>query len=230
MLAAMDEAVGRIVDAVEKKGIASNTLFVFSSDNGGPDPGRVTSNGPLRASKATVYEGGVRVPAFATWAGHIKPGSVVNAPLHIVDWYPTLIKLAGGSLEQPLPIDGRDAWATITEGKSTPHEEILLNSTPGGGAIRVGDWKLVINGKTLSGLMDEDEKSPHRRGETTSETLELFNLAVDPFEKNDLAEENPSKLAELHERYEQWAHQAVPPQSALKAAGFHSPRVWGEPD
>jgi arylsulfatase A-like enzyme len=147
----------------------------------------------VRPLQSTVYntEGGVRVPAFATWAGHIKPGSVVDAPLHVVDWYPTLIKLAGGSIEQPLPLDGRDAWPTITEGKPTPHEEILLNSTAGDGAIRVGDWKLVINGQTLSGLMDEDENSPHRKGGTIEETTELFNLAVDPFEKKNLADENP---------------------------------------
>jgi len=76
------------------------TLFLLSSDNGGPSPGRVTSNGPLRADKGTVYERGVRVPAFATWKGRIKPGSVVNTPLHVVDLYPALLKLAGASLDQ----------------------------------------------------------------------------------------------------------------------------------
>ncbi len=230
MVAAMDEAVGRIVDAVSQKGISSNTLFVFSSDNGGPNPGRVTSNGPLRASKATVYEGGVRVPAFATWAGHIKASSVVDAPLHMVDWYPTLLKLAGASLEQSLPLDGRDAWPTITEGKPSPHAEILLNTTPGGGAIRVGDWKLVINGPTRSGLMDEDENSPHRKGHAPRETIELFELAKDPYETHDLAKTNPKELAGLLERYEAWARQAAPPKSALKRPGFQSPRVWGEAD
>src|SRR5262249_13928911 len=89
VVAAMDEAIGRLVAAVDGKGMRPNTLFLFSSDNGGPAPGRVTSNGPLRAGKATLYEGGVRVPAFATWEGHITPGRIVNAPLHAVDWYPT---------------------------------------------------------------------------------------------------------------------------------------------
>jgi arylsulfatase A-like enzyme len=228
MVAAMDEAVGRIVDAIGKKGITSNTLFIFSSDNGGPSPGHVTSNGPLRASKATVYEGGVRVPAFAAWEGHIKPSSVVNTPLHIVDWYPTLLKLAGASIEQSLPLDGHDAWPAITEGKPSPHQEILLNTTPGGGAIRVGDWKLVINGPSLSGLMDEDENSPRRRGEAARETIELFNLAVDPNETHDLAAENPEKLAVLRARYDVLARQAAPPKSARKALGFQSPHVWGE--
>jgi arylsulfatase A-like enzyme len=230
MLAAMDEAVGRIVDAVEKKGIAPNTLFLFSSDNGGPNPGHVTSNGPLRDAKASVYEGGVRVPAFATWAGHIMPGKVVNAPLHMVDWYPTLLKLAGARLEQPLPLDGRDAWPTIVEDKPSPHGEILLNATPGGGAIRVGDWKLVINGPTRSGLLDEDEDAPARRGRAARKTIELFHIADDPFEKHDLAASNPQKVAELQSRFDAIASQAVPPRSALKAAGFKSPRVWGEAD
>src|SRR3954469_19970904 len=110
MVAAMDEAVGRIVAAIDGKGGRPHTLFLFSSDNGGPSPDKVTSNGPLRAGKATLYEGGVRVPAFATWEGHIKPGTVVDAPLHMVDLYPTLLTLAGASLAQTTPLDGRDAW------------------------------------------------------------------------------------------------------------------------
>jgi arylsulfatase A-like enzyme len=95
MLAAMDEGIGQVVEAIDKKGLRGKTLFIFSSDNGGPAPGRVTSNGPLRGEKAGLYEGGVRVPAFATWDGHIRPGTEVKAPLHMVDWYPTLLKLAG---------------------------------------------------------------------------------------------------------------------------------------
>src|SRR4051794_11089559 len=146
MVAAMDEAVGQVVAAIDRKRMRANTLFFFSSDNGGPAPGRVTSNGPLRAGKATLYEGGVRVPAFATWEGQIKPGTVVDAPLHMVDLYPTLLTLAGVSLAQTLPLDGRDAWPAIVEGAKSPHDEILLNATPTSGALRVGDWKLVLNG------------------------------------------------------------------------------------
>src|SRR5436309_13011541 len=146
MVAAMHDSIGQIIDALDRKGLRKNTLILFSSDNGGPAPGRVTSNGPLRAGKGTLYEGGTRVPAFATWDGHIKQGTVVNQPLHMVDWYPTLLKLAGATLEQKLPLDGRDAWATIAHGKPSPHEEILLNATPTNGALRAGDWKLVLNG------------------------------------------------------------------------------------
>src|SRR5262249_15149773 len=98
MLVALDEAVGQIVAAIDARGLRENSQFVFSSDNGGPQPGRVTSNGPLRAGKATLFEGGVRVAACAAWEGHIRAGSVINEPLHIVDWYPTLLQLAGASL------------------------------------------------------------------------------------------------------------------------------------
>ena len=88
MVAAEDEAIGEILAALEKKGLRENTLIFFCSDNGGPAPGVVTSNGPLRAGKGTVYEGGVRVPAVAVWPGKIKAGSVVNAALHMVDCIP----------------------------------------------------------------------------------------------------------------------------------------------
>src|SRR5207248_2793945 len=136
MLAAMDEAVGQIVEAVEKAGVRKNTLFVFSSDNGGPQPGVVTDNGKFRAGKATLYEGGVRVCAFATWDDHIKAGTAVSEPLHVVDWYPTLLKLCGAKAEQRLPVDGLDIWPTLTAGKPSPHDAILINTTPHTGAVR----------------------------------------------------------------------------------------------
>jgi arylsulfatase A-like enzyme len=227
MLAALDEAVGQIVAAVDQKGMRPNTLFLFSSDNGGPAPGRVTSNGPLRSGKATVYEGGVRVPAFATWAGRIRPGSVVDAPLHMVDWYPTLSGLAGAPIAQTLPLDGRDAWPAITQGAPSPHDAILLNAAPRWGAIRMGDWKLVLNGFRTS-AEGSDEGAPAKAKAAARETVELFNLAADPYEKNNVAAENSAKVKELQARYEAFAREAVPPKARPKAAGFQSPKVWGE--
>ncbi|MBA4030411.1 MAG: arylsulfatase [Planctomyces sp.] len=217
MLTALDEAVGQIVQAIESQGETGNTLFIFSSDNGGPNPGQVTDNGSLRAGKGTLYEGGVRVCAFASWRGHIQPGTVVDEPIHIVDWYPTLLKLAGGSGEQVLPLDGRDIWPTITGKAPSPHEEIVLNITPGDGAIRAGDWKLVWHGG--------------RRGNARNAKAEyeLYNLRDDPEEKRDLATVEPEKLEELKTRFNRLAKSAVPPQqSGEKAADFKSPRVWGE--
>src|SRR4051812_22749758 len=110
MVAAMDEAVGKVVQAIEETGRRKNTLFIFSSDNGGPAPGRITDNGIFRAGKGTLYEGGVRVCAFVTWDGRIKPGNHVDEPMHMVDWYPTLLKLTSAHVEQKLPLDGRDIW------------------------------------------------------------------------------------------------------------------------
>lgn len=99
MVAAMDEAIGQVVAALEETGLRQNTLIVFSSDNGGPSPGRVTTNGPLRAGKGTIYEGGIRVCALANWPGHIPVGTVTE-PIHTVDWYPTLLALGGATLKQ----------------------------------------------------------------------------------------------------------------------------------
>jgi arylsulfatase A-like enzyme len=228
MVAALDEAVGQIVAAIDRQGLTSNTLFVFSSDNGGPQPGEVTSNGPLRAGKSTLYEGGVRVCAFATWPGHIKPGTVVEAPLHIVDWYPTLLTLAGASLQQPLALDGRDMWAALTTGAASPHAEILLNASPRHGAIRAGDWKLVLNGDLNTG--DGEEPGPARPSTTLAgaRRVELFNLAADPGEKQNLATDKPEIVKDLAARYEALARQAVPPKSRPKPSGFKSPRVWGQ--
>ena len=199
MLAAMDEAVGRIVRAVDERGLRKHTLFVFSSDNGGYRPGRVTDNTPLRGGKGGLYEGGVRVCAFATWNGHVPVGARLQEPLHIVDWYPTLIRLAGGSLEgekQKLPIDGRDLWPTLTAGKPSPHEEILLNTAPQGGAIRVGHWKLKL------------QKKPR-----VAEQIELYDLANDISETTNLAGKFPKKVKELRARYDHWASQAIAPKN-----------------
>jgi arylsulfatase A-like enzyme len=227
MVAAMDEAVGKIVDAVEREGLRRTTLFLFSSDNGGPAPGSVTSNGPLHGQKNTLYEGGVRVPAFATWQSQIAPGSLTKVPLHIVDWYPTLLKFAGATLDQPLSIDGRDAWPAMARGGPSPHEEILLNSTPRGGAIRVGDWKLVLKASADDG---EAGDGGARVVDAAQLSVELFQLALDPNEKHDLSAAKPEKVKELRDRYEALARQAVKPKSAPKAPGFQSPRVWGERD
>src|SRR5664279_2270085 len=114
MVAAMDEAIGQILAALDARGLRTNTLIFFSSDNGGPNPGRVTSNGPLRAGKGTVYEGGTRVCACVAWQGRIQAGTAIAQPLHMVDWYPTFVNLAGASLDQKLALDGRDILSVLT--------------------------------------------------------------------------------------------------------------------
>ncbi|MDX2035631.1 MAG: arylsulfatase [Isosphaeraceae bacterium] len=225
MLAALDEAVGKVVAEIDRKGLRERTLFLFSSDNGGPNPGRVTSNGPLRGQKSQLYEGGVRVPAFASWKGTIRENSEVRAPMHVVDLYPTLLGLAGASTEQTKPIDGLDVWPVI-QGKEGPKDRvILLNTTPSAGAVRVGNWKLVING--ASGVQEEDPVAAKKK-QARKPPTELFDLANDPYEKNDLAQARPEKRAELMAIYRKLAAEAVAPKSRPKAADFRSPAVWGE--
>lgn len=188
MVAAMDEAIGQVVAVLEEQHLRDNTLILFSSDNGGPAPGIITDNGPLRGGKGTIFEGGVRLCAFACWPGHIPAGKVVDQPVHIIDWYPTLVKLAGGSLQQPLPLDGKDIWPVLVDGARSPHDAILLSATiPGNAAVRVGDWKLLFSKK-----------------------YELYNLASDLGEKKDLAALHPEKLAEMKRILHQLLAGAVP--------------------
>jgi len=229
MTTAMDEAIGRIVAAVEARGWRTNTLIVFSSDNGGPNPGRLTRNGPLRAGKGTLYEGGVKVCAFANWPGHIPSNSVVNAPLHIVDWYPTLLKLAGAKLQQKLPLDGRDAWPAITANAASPHDTILINAAPRKGALRMGDWKLVLNGGAAEGLDGEDSEAETKtEGKADDDGVELFDLVSDPSEKSNLAAKHPEKVKELRARYDAFAREQMPPKVKPKAPDFVTPKIWGE--
>ena len=241
MLAAMDESVGEIIAALEAEGLRKDTLIIFSSDNGGPAPGKITDNGPYRAGKGTLYEGGTRVAAFAAWEGKIKAGTVVKEPLHMVDWYPTLLKLGGAATEQKLVPDGLDILPVLTAGAKSPHDAILLNTTPNNGAIRMGDWKLVVGGNRSDdggeGVVQAEPNSAAAKGKKAKQAgaaegprVELFNLATDPYEKTNLAVEQPEKVKELRTRLDGFAKQAVPPKSAPKEAGYKTPKVWGEKD
>lgn len=197
MLAAMDEAIGQVIAALDEKKIRDNTLIIFTGDNGGPSPGKVTSNGPLRAGKGTIYEGGVRVCAFANWPGRIPAGQTINEPLHGVDWYPTLAKLTSSPLQQKLPLDGRDILPVLTESAKSPHEAIILCGTQRGqAAIRKGDWKLVVH----SG-----------KGKNKGQSgMELYNLSDDLGESRNRAQEEPEKLKELRSIYDKMMSSAVP--------------------
>jgi arylsulfatase A-like enzyme len=202
MVAALDEAVGEIVAATEAAGRRGNTLFVFSGDNGGPDLSLGAAPAPFRGAKGTLYEGGVRTCVLVNWRGHLGPPRIVDEPLHVVDWYPTLTGLAGAASSGRHPLDGEDAWPAIAEGAKSPHEEILLNSAPHTGAIRVGDWKLVLNGH-LTDLQN-----------AADERYELFHLRDDPEERHDLSVSNPRQAAELKARYLALASQAAPARNS----------------
>jgi len=207
MLAAVDEAIGQIVGELETAGLRKNTLIVFSSDNGGPSPGTLSDNGPLRAGKGTIYEGGVRVCACVNWPGQIPAGTTIKQPLHAVDWYPTLVTLAGGSLEQKLPLHGRDVWPMLTQGAPSPHDALLLVQRPTHAAVRMGDWKLIVTGD------DEEAPSPRKpraKRADDAAAVELYNLAADVGEKNNLASQEPQRVAAMRAKLEELLKDAAP--------------------
>ena len=226
MLTAMDESIGRIIEAIDAAGERSDTLFFFSSDNGGPAPGKVTSNGTLRASKGTVYEGGVRVPALMTWEGKIPAGSIVKEPMHIVDLYPTLLGVAQAKVDQNLPIDGINMWDAVAKGEAMPEREILINAAPKSGALRLGDWKLVVHeGKSGAiGEANEEQEGEER----TLRGIELFDLATDPNEKSNVAAAHPQRVQTLYERWTKYRAEAVEPKGEAKPQGFVVPEIWGQ--
>jgi arylsulfatase A-like enzyme len=201
----MDEQIGRVIAALEQKGMLDNTLIIFQSDNGGTrdamfagaitDMSKVVlpaNNGPYRSGKGTLYEGGTRVAALAAWPGHIKEGSTVNEMIHTVDLYPTLLGIAGGNLGKAKPLDGVDVWGTITEGKPSPRTEIVYNIEPFRAAIRDGDWKLVWRTQL-------------------PQSVELYNLAEDVSETKNLAGQHPDKVADLQKRANVLAAEAEKP-------------------
>jgi len=212
MLAAVDEAIAQIEESLKKAGMLENTLIVFSSDNGGPPPG---DNTPFRDYKGTIYEGGTRAAAFATWPGHIPADKHVTQPMHMVDWYPTLIKLAGGSLEQKLPIDGLDVWPMLTKGAASPHDAILSVSTqgPARAAVRMGDWKLMVSGNAdADGGEDDGAAKAKKKGKAAAgkyEPVALYNLAEDPSETKNLAAAQPDRVKAMRTRLAELLKDAV---------------------
>jgi arylsulfatase A-like enzyme len=214
MLAAVDEAIGRIEASLRQAGMLEETLIVFSSDNGGPHPG---NNTPLRDFKGSIFEGGVRAAAFATWPGRVPSGARVREPMHMVDWYPTLLGIAGASTEQKLPIDGRDVWPMLTKGAPSPHDAILSVSTQGPkrAAVRMGDWKLLVSGDVGT---DGDEGNTagkaRRRGQRAVgkyEPVALYNLVDDPSESKNLATQEPDRVKAMRARLVELTKDAVPP-------------------
>jgi arylsulfatase A-like enzyme len=189
MLHAMDAAVGRILAALEKHGLEENTIVAFLSDNGGPERSNGSDNGPLRAGKGTVYEGGVRVPFAIRWPARIKPRTVYAWPVISLDVTATAAAAGGATWPEERPIDGVDLLPFLRgEREGGPHESLFWRFSPQL-AVRHGDLKLVKRG----------------------ETVELFDLAADPGETTDLAAERPEAVRELMAVYERWEKGTVEP-------------------
>lgn len=212
MVHLLDEAVGNVTAAMRRAGLWERTLTVFTSDNGAPFDERGSSgNLPLRGQKHTLWEGGVRVPAFLHGpAIGVPAGKVTHRLVAHVDWLPTLLLRGQGSLSQPLPLDGVDQWAALTD-PSAPaaRTELLHNydisSKPVKhfrGALRVGDLKLLRQLRESSDVAgvagtDCDKKSPATGGAGGGGTMGarsghvdmLYNITADPSESHDLINE-----------------------------------------
>ena len=212
MVDCLDENIGKVVAALDKKGLRDNTLILFHSDNGGThnamfagqmaDVSKIKipcDNGPYRDGKGSLYEGGCRVAALANWPGHIKP-QTVDGIIHVVDIYPTLAGLAGASTAKCKPLDGMNVWDVIAENKPSPRTEVIYNVEPFRGALRQGDWKLIW--RTL-----------------IPTSVELYNLAEDPAEKNNVAAAHPDKVAAMQERLNALGKESARPLALQFVAG-----------
>lgn len=218
MVSSMDDAIGSIVKSLKERNQFDRTIIFFASDNGGPEGKGGADNGPLRDGKGTLYEGGVHVPALVCWPDTLEGGGKVEGMMHIVDLMPTLVAAAKLAAELPSGIDGVNQWPVIQGKVESVRTEVLLNSTPFHGAVRQGDWKLVRNGKVRA----NSTSSPPQ------DTLELFNLADDPAEENDLSAKSPEKLKAMVELLSRYQAQAVPPNIPPNRppTGFQVPEVW----
>lgn len=253
MLSAVDEAIGKVTGAIDQLRGGDSTIYIFSTDNGGPAPGETTSNGALRAGKGTLYEGGVRSCAFISWKGQIAPGTHIREPLHVVDIFPTITKMAGIEVKQRLPLDGLNFSPLLDSGvnekerkRFSEERPILLNAEAHRGALRLGSWKLLVqrlgvsdldsaedgtdkeqrkqNGSSRAGNRERNESFAERDGLR----VELYNLSDDPGETRDLALVEMMKREELLGLYRKFESQAKPALATSKKTILKTPKVWGE--
>jgi arylsulfatase A-like enzyme len=200
MIDSMDESVGHVMATLTELGIDNRTIVIFTSDNGGLLNN--TSNSPLREGKGSAYEGGVRVPLIIRWPGQIRAGSTCNVPVFGADLYPTVLAMTGARPEPGQVIDGESIVPLCRQRGSLKRDTIFWHyphNHPGGAspysAIRAGDWKLI-----------EFQEDGH---------AELYNIAEDIGEKNELSARFAEKARELRARLEAWrrevgAQMAVP--------------------
>ncbi len=197
MVHSMDENVGRVLRGVKELGIEDHTVIIFVSDNGGyinEHRGmQVNNNYPLRSGKGSLYEGGIRVPMIVNWPGVTKPGSECHEPVSSVDFYPTLLEMAGlgGDPEHNATVDGmslapllRDPDAVLPRETLYWHYPHYYPTTSPVSAVRQRDWKLL-----------EYFEDGH---------LELYNLKDDFREQNNLAESMPGRASELQNLLRMW--------------------------
>ena len=204
MVESVDDSVGRILRKLDALGIAGNTVVVFMSDNGGLWP-QATSNAPLRAGKGYPYEGGFREPLIIKWPGATQAGTTCCTPVSSIDFFPTLIDIAGAKL--PGPVDGRSLVPLLKQSGTFEREALFWhyphywssNRVRPYGVVRAGDWKLIE--------FYEDMR------------VELYDLKNDLSEARDLAKDKPEKTAELRARLHNW-RQSVDAQMPVPNPDF----------
>ena len=189
MITRLDTYVGQIMDELERLGIADNTLFIFTSDNGphnegGADPTFFNTEERLRGLKRALYEGGMRVPFIAWWPGTVEAGVITDLQAAGWDIMPTCADLLGVDASwRDEAMDGLSILPTLTgEGEQQEHEFLYWEFHEEGGrqAVRAGDWKLI-----------------RQNIQSGNPTLELYNIAEDPHEDNNVISANPDKADEL---------------------------------
>jgi arylsulfatase A-like enzyme len=204
MIAVMDRGVGQVLDLLDEKGLADNTLIFFLSDNGGPTNKNITDNAPLRAGKASPYEGGFRVPMAARWPGVIPAGLRYAQPVSALDIFATIAALNRIPENPDRPLDGVNLIPFLTGQKQgPPHEHICLrmDGSPTRFSLREGDYKIVsVDGNAV----------------------ELYNLRDDVSEKRDLAASDPALRDRLLAAYRAWDRELL----ANTLAGL-PPEAWG---
>jgi arylsulfatase A-like enzyme len=188
----VDWSAGEILAALRRLGLEENTLVIFTSDNGGSGRQGAGSNGTLRGFKGQTYEGGQREPFLARWPGKIPAGSLRTGLAAMVDLYPTLIGLAGGSSPSDRPMDGVDMWPMLSGAGPSRRDTFHYwshnwDSEPQLAAIREGRWKLHFADKL---------EWPQR----TFEPTELYDLNADPSERFDLSKQHPEVVRRLAEK------------------------------
>lgn len=208
MMLAMDENIGIVLRKLAETGLDKNTLVCFISDNGGPTMPGTTQNGsrndPLRGSKRTTLEGGIRVPFVVSWPGRIKPG-VYAQPAIQLDLTATALVAAGLEARPDWKLEGVNLLPYLSGEKAGPPHDALYWRFGRQMAIRAGDWKLVrydSNADTRTG----------RHGQPAT-AAKLYNLADDIGETKDLAAARPDKVAELQAKWDKWNELNVPPLS-----------------
>jgi len=181
MIRALDRSVGRVLDVLEREGLSDNTLVVFTSDNGGPGYlGLNNINKPYRGWKITQFEGGVRVPMFVRWPGTVPQGGMLKTPVAHIDLMPTIADLTQSVLLQDRAIDGLSLAPLLRGQVGTLARGALFWQNGHYQTVRQGDWKLQVNNQPDLG-----------------QVVWLFNLASDPYEINNVANQYPDKVGDL---------------------------------